>query len=274
MAISATTLSYIRRLAQQEAGITIEEGKEYLVENRLLPLAQNHGYSSIDDYISYLQSQPVNGAHHKLINALTINETSFFRDIHPFDSLREYLIPELMKKRELGKTIRIWSAACSTGQEPYSIAILLKENFPSLVSQWSVSILGTDINDEVLDKAKAGVYTQLEVNRGLPIKLLIKYFNKLPDQKWQVKDDLKKLVVFRQQNLFAPMSTMNSYDIIFLRNVLIYFSTEIKQKILKQIRSVLADDGYLFLGASESTCFYDDTFEPRTVGKSTVYVKK
>lgn len=274
MAISTTNLAYIKRFVQQEAGIVIEDGKEYLVENRLQPLAQNAGYNSIDDFIFYLQNQPINGEHHKLINALTINETSFFRDIHPFDSLRDYLVPELIKRREIGKTIRIWCAACSTGQEPYSVAILLKEYFPWLLNQWSITILGTDINSEVLEKAKLGIYTQLEVNRGLPIKLLIKYFNKLPDQRWQIKDDLKKLVIFRQQNLVSPLSSLNTFDVIFLRNVLIYFNTEIKQRILRQIHSVLSDDGYLILGSSESTCFYDDSFEPRQIGKSTVYVKK
>lgn len=274
MSISITNLAYIRKLVQQEAGIIIEDGKEYLVENRLLPLAQNSGFNSIDDFITHLQSQPINGAHHKLINALTINETSFFRDIHPFDSLRDSILPELIKKREVGKTIRIWCAACSSGQEPYSIAILLKEHFPAILNQWSITILGTDINDEILDKAKQGIYTQLEVNRGLPVKLLIKYFTKLPDQRWQIKDEIKRLVTFRQQNLVSPLSSMNTFDIIFMRNVLIYFNTEIKQKILKQVRSVLADDGCLILGASESTCFYDDSFEPRQAGKTTVYVKK
>ncbi len=272
MPISEINLSYIKRLIHQESGIVLEDGKEYLIESRLNPLAQSSGFKSIDDFVMNLQSQPVNGMHHKMIEAMTINETYFFRDIHPFDALRDCLIPELIKKRELNRSLKIWCGACSTGQEPYSVAITLKEYFPQLTN-WNITITGIDINEAVLEKARLGLYSQMEVNRGLPIRLLLKYFTKLPDQKWQINDVVKKLVNFKKDNLISPISLLQTYDIMFLRNVLIYFNTDTKQQILKQIWSSLADDGILFLGSTESTCFYDNSFEPRNIGKTTVYIK-
>ena len=270
MPISNSDFDYISRLARSEAAIVLEPGKEYLVETRLGPVAQLEGFASLADFIQSLRSQvKINGMHHKVIDALTTNETLFFRDYHPFEALRRSIIPEMIEKRGSLRRLSIWSAASSTGQEPYSIAMLFLEHFPQL-ADWNVSILATDLSPTVLKVAQAGVYSQLEVNRGLPASYLVKYFTKM-DDKWFIKDAVKKMVNFRPMNLIQSWPVMPPMDLVFIRNVMIYFDVESKQAILKKIRNCLLPHGYLFLGTAETTMNLDPQLQPITHGKAVVY---
>lgn len=273
MAITADEFNYVRTLLRDQAAIIIEPGKEYLVENRLTPLAQKMGLPGVSHLIARLRSEPVNGAHHKAVEALTIGETLFFRDLHPFETLRKQLIPELMQKRQSVRSLRIWCGACSTGQEPYSVALTIREYFPQL-KDWQVRILATDINTESLERARTGTYTQLEVNRGMPAMLLVKHFKKLPNQNWQINPEIRAMVEFQELNLARPLPPLPLFDLIFLRNVLIYFDTATKRNILQGVRSRLAPDGYFFLGSSETTLYVDEAFETVNLGKTVAYRKK
>ena len=270
MPISKTDFDYVSQLAHSEAAIVLEPGKEYLVETRLGPLALLEGFATLALYIDALRYQvKVNGMHAKAIDALTTNETLFFRDFHPFESLRRFIIPEIIEKRASLRRLTIWSAASSTGQEPYSIAMLLREHFPQL-NNWNVSILATDLSPTVLKLAQAGEYSQLEVNRGLPASYLVKYFSKQAD-KWRLSDDVRKMVEFRPMNLIQSWPVMPPMDLVFIRNVMIYFDVESKRTILKKIRACLLPHGYLFLGSAETTTNLDPQFQPVTHGKAVVY---
>jgi len=270
MPISKTDFDYVSQLAHSEAAIVLEPGKEYLVETRLGPLALLEGFATLALYIDALRTQvKVNGMHAKAIDALTTNETLFFRDFHPFESLRRFIIPEIIEKRASLRRLTIWSAASSTGQEPYSIAMLLREHFPQL-NNWNVSILATDLSPTVLKLAQVGEYSQLEVNRGLPASYLVKYFSKQAD-KWRLSDDVRKMVEFRPMNLIQSWPVMPPMDLVFIRNVMIYFDVESKRTILKKIRACLLPHGYLFLGSAETTTNLDPQFQPVTHGKAVVY---
>lgn len=273
MAITADEFNYVRTLLRDQAAIIIEPGKEYLVENRLTPLAQKMGLPGVSQLIARLRHEPVNGAHHKAVEALTIGETLFFRDLHPFETLRKQLIPELMQKRQTQRSLRIWCGACSTGQEPYSVALTIREYFPQL-KDWQVRILATDINTESLEKARSGIYSQLEVNRGMPAMLLVKHFKKLLNQNWQINPEIRAMVDFQELNLARPLPALPLFDVVFLRNVLIYFDTPTKRNILQGVRARLAPDGYFFLGASETTLYVDEGFETVNLGKTVAYRKK
>ncbi|MEO1173390.1 MAG: protein-glutamate O-methyltransferase CheR [Myxococcota bacterium] len=198
---------------------------------------------------------------YKVVEAMTTNETSFFRDWHPFECLKNQIVPELIRLRDHTRKLRIWSAACSTGQEAYSLVMLLRDHFPQL-SDWEVEILGTDLSLDALSKAEAATYRGLEVNRGLPAPLLLKHFDRNGGS-WRLKTPLRESVRFRQHNLIGDWSVIGKerFDLILLRNVLIYFDAGIKKQILGRLRDHLADDGYLFLGSSETVAFVDDTYE-------------
>ena len=270
MAVSAPDFDYVCRLAHREAAIVIEPGKEYLVDTRLTPVAQREGFASLAAFIQQLRSEvKVNGLHHKAIDALTTNETLFFRDYHPFEALRGSILPDVLAQRAGARRLAIWSAACSTGQEPYSLAMLLLEYFPQL-SDWTVSILATDLSPKVLKLAQEGRYSQFEVNRGLPASYLVKYFTKQGDA-WCVKDEVKRRVEFRPMNLVHPWPVMPPLDLVFLRNVMIYFDVETKKTILKKIRDCLLPHGHLFLGTAETTINLDLAYQPVTAGKAVSY---
>ena len=207
--------------------------------------------------------------HEQVMDALTTNETSFFRDFHPFEALRHHVLPRLIEQRAGVKRLSIWSAASSTGQELYTIAMLIREYFPQL-RDWNITILGTDLSTTVLDQAKQGTYSQIEVNRGLPAAFLLKHFTK-NDTKWTIKDDIKKMVEYRQMNLVKPWPIMPVFDVVFIRNVMIYFDVESKRGILKRIRQCLQPQGYLFLGTAETTINLDPEWSPSMLGKATVY---
>lgn len=273
MGLSKSDFDFVSQLARQQAAIVLEPGKEYLVEARLSPLARKEGFHSLQALISQMRSGERNGVlHHKAIDALTTNETSFFRDFHPFESLRQSILPSLLEKRASTRSLTIWSAACSSGQEPYSLAMLLQEHFPQL-SNWSVSILATDLSPTVLAYAREGQYSQLEVNRGLPANYLVKYFS-LREGKWSLRETIKKRVHFRLLNLVQGWPAMPAFDLVMLRNVLIYFNVETKQAILGNIRRQLAPHGHLFLGAAETTVGLDAEFQPVSYGKTVAYCLK
>lgn len=270
MAISAVEFGYVRDLARRSAAIVIDPGKEYFIESRLAPLIHSQGCKTLTELITLMQKSPGAAAiHAKVIDALTTNETFFFRDFQPFEALRKFILPALLEQRATQRKLSIWSAACSTGQEPYSLAMLLRENFPQL-AQWNVSILATDLSPTVLTQARAGSYNQFEVNRGLPAPLLFKYFRKENDR-WIVKDELKQGMEFRAMNLIEPWPLFPLFDIVLIRNVMIYFDVPTKQAILKKIRTCLQPRGSLFLGTAETTLNLDPVWAPVTYANTTVY---
>lgn len=269
MALSSTDFEFIRRLVLQRAAIVLEDNKSYLVEARLLPVARQEGLSSISDLVTRLRSSERGRLHEKVVEAMTTNETSFFRDFQCFESLRTEILPQLVKRRTDTRLIEIWCAASSTGQEPYSIAMIVKEYFSHL-KDWTFRLIATDLSRDVLERARQGRYSQIEVNRGLPAPLLVKYFQKV-GQNWQIRDDIRAIVEFRELNLIDKRWNVTSADIVFLRNVLIYFDVATKKSILTRVREILRPDGYLFLGGSETTMNLDDTFERHGPERSCCY---
>ena len=269
MPIAPANFEYIRGLARESAALVLEPGKEYLVETRLTPLAEQAGFTTLDAYINRLRGEKINGAHHRAVEALTINETFFFRDFHPFEALRQRILPQLIERRAGSRKINIWSAAAATGQEAYSIAMLLREHFPQLAG-WNVSILATDLSAAVLEQAKVGAFSQLEVNRGLPALYLVKYFTKVADR-WMIREDVRKLVEFRSLNLVKPWPVLPMFDIVFIRNVLIYFDVTTKKTILRGLRQCFHPEGYLFLGTAETAINLELDWKPVAFGKTTVF---
>ncbi len=275
--MSATTLApetvnYVCDLVRRRSAIELESSKAYLIEARLTPLAKKHGYASAQELVRALQANSKAVLQQQLVEAMTTNETSFYRDSHPFEALRATVIPQFLRSRADRRTLNIWSAACSTGQEAYSIAMLLSENFPELAN-WKVTILGTDLSDEVLAKAREASFSQIEINRGLPAKLLAKYFQR-DGMKWKLDDKLRAVVQFCKLNLIERWPTIPQMDVVFLRNVLIYFSPETKRAILEKVRQVMAPDGLLFLGAAETTMGLTNAFERVTSGTGVFYKAK
>jgi chemotaxis protein methyltransferase CheR len=270
MTISQVDFNYVAQLARTHAGILLEAGKEYLVETRLGTLAEHEGFGSVAALIERLRAQPsLNGIHHKTLCALATHETFFFRDFNPFEALRRSMLPGLLEERAGSRQLRIWSAACSTGQEPYSIAMLLREHFPQ-AKDWEISILATDFDPEVLETARAGRYSQFEVNRGLPARYLVKYFTQ-EGSDWLIKDEVKELVEFREMNLVEPWPILPPFDVVLLRNVMIYFGVDTKRSILKKIGNCLLPHGFLFLGTSETTINLDPGYQPVTMDKAVAY---
>lgn len=261
---------FIRDMVKKKSAIIIEENKAYLVEAKLSLLIKQLKLNTFTDLINQVRLEPAGACAQAIISAMTINETSFFRDIHPFEAMRKEIIPDLIKKREKEKCINIWCGASSTGQEPYTLAIMLHEYFPDIVKNWKVSIIATDIADDILKRARTGIYSQLEVNRGLPVTMLVKYFQKTGVE-WQVKDDVKKIVDFRLMNLFDNWQMLPKMDVIFIRNVLIYFEVDVKKQILEKAHRILQPDGYLFLGATETTFNITNYFERIEIAGSFCY---
>jgi chemotaxis protein methyltransferase CheR len=259
MTMTASEFDYIRRLVLEQSAIVLEEDKQYLAESRLLPLARREGFDSIASMVAGLGAKKYDGLQRKVVEAMTTNETSFFRDFHPFEALRKSILPELMTKRACGRELNFWSAACSSGQEPYSLALLLQEHFPSLAG-WSVRIIASELSAEMLARAQEGRYSQLEVNRGLPATLLVKYFRQHGSE-WQIREDVRRRVEFQNFNLADAWPLLPRMDVVMMRNVLIYFSVETKKRILSKVRHLLKPDGFMFLGGAETTFNLDDTFE-------------
>ena len=267
--ITQADFEFVRRLVYERAALVLEPGKEYLAEARLLPVAREAGFVTLRDLIRRLQQGPPNGLHQKVVEAMTTNETSFFRDAHPFETLRGSILPELMAKRAAERRLNIWSAASSSGQEPYSIAMLVREHFPAL-SSWILRLVASDFSHEILARAREGCYSQLEVNRGLPASLLSKYFER-QGTNWRIKADLRRMVEFRTINLAESLHSLPQMDIVFLRNVLIYFDVATKKAILGKVRRLMRPDGYLILGGAETTMNLDPAFERVQLEKSACY---
>jgi chemotaxis protein methyltransferase CheR len=257
MALSSD-MSWLCKMIRDKSGIVLGEDKLYLLDSRLKPLAEKNHFRSIDDFIADLRRAEWSPLHGQVIDAMTTNETYFFRDVAPFDALRDKLIPDLMEKRAKEKRLHLWCGAASTGQEPYSIMMTLHEHFPALLS-WDVKLLATDLSTKVLARCKAARYTQQEVERGLPPASLTRFFTKVGDE-WEAKDTIRANIEFRELNLLDSWFNLGRFDIVFMRNVLIYFDVEVKRMLFGKIRKVLSPDGYLLLGGAESPLNLDSTF--------------
>lgn len=266
---------FFTALLEKVAGISYATGKEYLIESRLNELALSLGYKDVKDIYQTIVKKGIDlKLLNEIIDALTTNETYFFRDYQPFEALRTHILPELFKKREKEKKINIWSAACATGQEAYSIAMILLEYFSLYLQTYKVSILATDISKKCLEKAKKGVYNQIEINRGLPISFLVKYF-KQDGAYWYIDEKVKKLIRFEKLNLLeASRKLLERFDLIFCRYVLIYFSDEVKKKVLTDLWGLLNPGGYLILGATEIPALVFSDMEKKIIGKTSWYHKK
>ncbi|HEX8344254.1 MAG TPA: protein-glutamate O-methyltransferase CheR [Actinoplanes sp.] len=267
MSLSAADFTFVANLVRREAAIVLAPGKEYLVEARLIPVARNVGAAGVSDFLAALQRRP-NAEHQRLvIDALTTNETSWFRDREPFTALTDVVLPELVRSRASARKLRLWSAASSSGQEAYSLAITLQEALPP---GWSYEIIGSDISGEMIKRAEAGEYSQVEVNRGLPAAQLVQYFERAGTH-WRVVPSLRRNVSFRLMNLTTPLPAMGAFDIVFLRNVLIYFDVQTKRTVLRNVARLLRPDGLLFLGAAETTIGIDDNYERVAAGRTSAY---
>lgn len=249
MSISFSNMKFLISLIKERSGICLTEEKLYLLDSRLQPIARKHHKDNIDNLVQLLRSEPHEAIIRDVIEAMTTNESSFFRDTKPFEQFRDIAIPYLAKHSPNKKHFRIWSAACSTGQEPYSIAMTLLESQQQ--NDFTFEILATDIADNVIEKARRGVYTQFEVQRGVPITLLIKYFTQ-NENNWEIKDNIKEMVTFQNFNLLDNPTSLGVFDVIFCRNVLIYFDQEVKMRALDNLKQCLEPHGLLFLGCSES----------------------
>jgi chemotaxis protein methyltransferase CheR len=255
--ITPANFDYIRTLVAERSAITLDDDKTYLVEARLLPVARRAGIRSIDDLVARLRI-PDESLRRLVVDAMTTNETSFFRDQVPFETLRRIILPDLLARRAATRNLNLWSAACASGQEPYSIAILLREHFSHL-HDWRVRLLGTDLSAEVLARARQGRFTSLEIERGLSGPLRQKYFHRL-DTDWQLDESICRMVEFRQLNLSGDWPSLPQMDVILMRNVLVYFKLETRQEILRKVRALLRPDGYLLLGGAESALHLDTKF--------------
>jgi chemotaxis protein methyltransferase CheR len=248
------------RLLKERSGLVLTRDKAYLLESRLLPVARKRNMKSLDELIGLLRGRPEGELVRDVIEAMTTNESFFFRDIKPFDQFRNFVIPQLLKTRTVKKSMRIWSAACSSGQEPYSIAMILAEEKATRLQGWSIELVATDLSTEILEKAQAGLYSQFEVQRGLPIQLLVKYFKQQGDR-WQIDAGIRGMVKFRCLNLLDDFTPMGHFDVIFCRNVLIYFDQPTKTTVLERIARILPADGYLYLGGAETVIGITDKFQ-------------
>lgn len=249
MSLSAPEFEYLRSVVMRNSGNQVDVSRNYLFESRLQPLLRQRGLQSLDQLIAALRSESTASLQRFVAEAMTINETSFFRDAPLFNLLRDELLPALIERRRASRTLRFWSAASSSGQEAYSVAMLIREHFP-LVASWKIDILGTDLSADMVERASAGRYQRIEINRGLPARFLLKYLVRTGDE-WEISPDLKRLCRFQQRNLLQPAPLPETFDVIFLRNVMIYFPQETRHQVLLAMHRSLAPDGCLFLGMSE-----------------------
>ena len=261
---------FFEELLRRESGLSITQEKIYLLESRLLPVAGRFKLQGLPGVVTRLRETRDADLTRAVVEAMTTNETSFFRDNTPFTRLKEDILPAFMESRRAQKSLRIWSAACSSGQEAYSIAMLLKEYGPRLTG-WKFEILATDLSQDILAQAMAGGYSQFEVQRGLPIQMLIRYFTQQGD-KWTVKQELKDMVSFKPANLLTDTPQFGQFDIVFCRNVLIYFDLQTKEKVLRALKGSLRQDGILFLGGAETVIGITDTFKSHPDVKG-IYVR-
>jgi chemotaxis protein methyltransferase CheR len=250
---------FLRKCLKERSGLVLSADKQYLVESRLLPVARKAGFGQLGELVAALRAAPEQTLMTAVVEAMTTNESLFFRDKTPFEHFRLTIMPALLASRRMTRSIRIWCAAASTGQEPYSLAMCLKE-MEREISGWRIELVATDLANEVLEKARTGLYTQFEVQRGLPIQLLIKHFTQ-SGELWQVAPDIRAMVKYRQLNLLNDFSQLGTFDLIFCRNVLIYFDQDTKIDVLNRLAQRTASDGYLVLGAAETVVGLTDRFK-------------
>jgi chemotaxis protein methyltransferase CheR len=257
--VTPSEYEYLQKLLKERSGLVLSADKQYLVESRLSPLARRSGLGGIGELVAKMKmgAEPLIVA---VVEAMTTNETFFFRDKVPFDHFRETIMPSMLEARKHRRAIRIWCAASSTGQEPYSLAMILRDMGASL-SGWRVEIVATDLSHEVLEKSKSGIFSQFEVQRGLPIQLLVKHFNQI-NETWQLSPEIRAMVQFKQLNLLHDFSHLGTFDVIFCRNVLIYFDQDTKVNVFNRLARVIEPDGFLVLGAAETVVGLSAGFAP------------
>jgi len=265
--ITAENYAFLQRYIYQESGIVIDAGKNYLLESRLLPIVKQENLSTLNDLCNLLRATAPLPLKSRVVESMTTNETLFFRDPALFDGLQKCILPEIIAARRDAKRISIWSAAASSGQEAYSIAMILRE---MNLEGWRIQILGTDLNQQILNKALKGKYLQIEVNRGLPARYLVRHFTR-DGLDWQINNDIRAMVTFQRFDLRTPMRSLGPFDMVFCRNVLIYFDVETKKQILGEIRKTLNPRGILALGAAETTLNLDTHYSRVAYGSASVY---
>jgi chemotaxis protein methyltransferase CheR len=270
MKVSPVQFAFLRDLLRRRTGVVIDDSKQYLVVARLLPIVRQRAIPSLDTLIDRIRKTGDKALEKDVLNAMMTHETSFFRDKSPYETLRQ-LVTEMIPKRSAHRQLVIWSAACSTGQEPYSMAMLLNEHFPDLVASWRIRIIATDISEPVLARAREGVFSELETNRGLPAELLKKYFRPLQG-KWSIVQECRRLVEFRCLNLNGPWPALPPCDVIFLRNVMLYFDVPTRASLVTKMRRVLKPDGALFLGGAETMIGIDTGYD-RLAGAGCSYYR-
>ena len=269
MSIAASDIDYLRDLVARHSGNVIAPRQVYLLEQRLAPVAQDIGLEDVGALVAELRRSSDAGLSTQVAEAVTVNETSFFRDMHLFETLGKSILPELILKNSARKEIRIWSAACSSGQEPLSIAMVIRESFPHF-SDWKFQIVATDLSKEMIQKARVAEFSQMEINRGLPMKQLVRFFHR-NGETWQAKDELRNIIEHRHLNLTHEWPFMGQFDIILIRNVLIYFDQQTKAGILSRIHRALRPDGYLFIGAAETTIGLGVPFKRQEINGTVSY---
>ncbi|MGF1463583.1 MAG: CheR family methyltransferase [Maricaulaceae bacterium] len=251
---------YVRALVRERSGLVLTQDKSYLIDSRLSPVARREGFATLSELIAVVRNRRDERLARAITDAMTTNETFFFRDKTPFELMKTDVMPILARARATAGRVRIWCAAASTGQEPYSLAMLLDQMAPQLGGV-QVDIVATDISDRALAKAKSGLYTQFEVQRGLPVQLMVKYFEK-QGELWAIKDSIKHRVEYKLFNLLDSPAALGRFDIVFCRNVLIYFDQETKSMVLNRMAQLLPQDGFLFLGAAETVMGLTTAFQP------------
>jgi len=252
--------NYMRDMLKQRSGLILSDDKGYLLESRLTPVARRHGLGGLEELVLAAMRNPPEALLVDITEAMTTNESFFFRDQKPFDLFKNHVLPHMIEHRATSRTFRIWSAASSSGQEPYSLSMILKEEAARLPG-WRHEIVGTDLSSEIIKKAEAGIYSQFEVQRGMPITLLVKYFDKNDDQ-WKIKPEIRDMVQYRIFNLLHDLKPLGKFDVVFCRNVLIYFDQPTKTKVLEQVADMMPDDGFLFLGGAETVLGITEKFAP------------
>jgi len=257
--MNVTDFEHIAKLLKDRSGLVLGKDKAYLLESRLNPVARKWQFKGFDDLAEAVRVGRDEALIRDITEAMTTNESFFFRDTKPFDQFRDVVLPHLLEQRAARKSFRIWSAACSSGQEPYSLAMILKECAAKL-SGWRVEILATDLSTDILAKAKEGVYSQFEVQRGLPINFLVKYFKQEGDR-WHVSEEIRNMVKYQPFNLLEDASVHSQFDVIFCRNVLIYFDQPTKKQVLDGMSKMVPSDGFLYLGGAETVLGITDNFQ-------------
>jgi chemotaxis protein methyltransferase CheR len=267
MTVSTSDFDYVRELLKRRTGIALEGDKGYLVESRLLPVARKHNLSDVAVLINHIRHQDGGSIAGDVLDALCTNETSWLRDGEPFRVLVNDVLPQLMEARRETRSLTLWSAACALGQEPYSLAMMLEDVLPP--QGWTYRIVATDFSGAALARAEAGLYRQLEINRGLPASLLVRHFER-DGTNWRISEAMRQPITFQRNNLLHDPPPVTRADVVLLRNVLIYFDLPTRQRVLDKVRTILAPDGVLFLGAAETTLGLSEGWVRTTHGRTTI----